>query len=140
MSDELEREVEGLRRLSRQQLKDRWRALFKAAPPAAFTPDLIARGIAGRVQEEALGGVTPEVRRLLAGGGNGASSRRRSAARATLRPGNRLVRRWRGRTYLVEVTEGGLVYDGTTFSSLSIIATKITDTRWSGPKFFGLVG
>ena len=140
MSDELEREVEGLRRLSRQQLKDRWRALFKAAPPAAFTPDLIARGIAWRVQEEALGGVTPEVRRLLAGGGNGASLRRRSAARATLRPGNRLVRRWRGRTYLVEVTEGGLVYDGTTFSSLSIIATKITGTRWSGPKFFGLVG
>lgn len=140
MSDELEQEVEGLRRLGRQQLKDRWRDLYKAAPPAAFTPDLIARGIAWRLQVKALGGLTLDVRRLLAASGKGAPVRRRSSARAALRPGNRLVRRWRGRTYVVEVTDGGLVYEGSSFSSLSVIATTITGTRWSGPKFFGLVG
>ena len=47
--------------------------------------------------------------------------------------------RWRGRTYVVDVGEGGLIYDGECFSSLSVIAGKITGTRWSGPKFFGLV-
>ncbi len=57
MSDELEEEVSALRRLSRQQLKDRWRDLYKAAPPASFTPDLLARGIAWRLQEKALGGL-----------------------------------------------------------------------------------
>lgn len=140
MNDELEQEVEGLRRLGRQYLKDRWRDLYKAAPPAAFTPDLIARGIAWRLQEKALGGLPPETRRLLAAGGEGAPVRRRSPARIALRPGNRLVRRWRGRTYVVEVTDGGLVFEGARFPSLSVIATKITGTRWSGPKFFGLVG
>ena len=139
MSSELEQEVAGLRRLSRQQLTDRWRGLFKAAPPAAFTPDLIARGIAWRLQEKALGGLTSDVRRLVAADGEGKPVRRRSPARTVLRPGNRLVRRWRGRTYVVEVTESGLVYEGAHFSSLSVIATKITGTRWSGPKFFGLV-
>lgn len=138
MSCELEQEVESLRRLSRQQLKDRWRDLYKSAPPAAFTPDLLARGIAWRLQEKALGGLAPEVRRMLAGGGEGRPRRRRSSARGSLRPGNRLVRRWRGRTYVVEVTEAGLVYEGARFSSLTVIATKITGTRWSGPKFFGL--
>ena len=128
-----------MRRLIRQQLKDRWRELFKAAPPAAFTPDLIARGIAWRLQEKALGGLAPDVRRTLTGGGEGTPRRRRSPARTSLRPGNRLVRRWRGRTYVVEVTDSGLLYEGTSFSSLSVIATKITGTRWSGPKFFGLV-
>ena len=59
--------------------------------------------------------------------------------RTTLRPGNRLIRRWRGRTYVVEVTEAGLVYENERFSSLSVIARAITGTRWSGPKFFGLV-
>ena len=132
-------EIGGLRRLSRQQLEDRWRDLYKAAPPAAFTPDLLARGIAWRLQERKLGGLTSDVRRALSGDGKGTSVRRRSPARATLRPGNRLVRRWRGRTYVVEVTEGGLVYEGSRFSSLSVIATRITGTRWSGPKFFGLV-
>ena len=138
MSEELTTELETLRGMSRQQLKDRWRALYKAAPPVAFTPDLLARGIAWRLQEKALGGLSAEARRLLGAGGEGASPRRRSA-RASLRTGNRLVRRWRGRTYVVEVTEGGLMYDGAAYTSLSVIASKITGTRWSGPRFFGLI-
>lgn len=140
MSSELEQEVESLRRQSRQQLKGRWRELYKASPPAAFTPDLLARGIAWHLQAKALGGLPPEIRRLLAGSGKGTVARRRNPARAAMRPGNRLVRRWRGRTYVVEVTEAGLLYEGTRFPSLSVIAARITGTRWSGPRFFGLVG
>lgn len=139
MTSELEQEVASLRRLSRQGLADRWRGLFRAAPPAAFTPDLIARGIAWRLQEKGLGGLAPELRRKLTCGGEGTPRQRRSPARVSLRPDNRLVRRWRGRTYVVEVTDGGLFYEGDRFSSLTVIATKITGTRWSGPKFFGLV-
>lgn len=139
MSDELEQEVESLRRMNRAQLKDRWRDLYKVAPPVAFTPDLLARGIAWRLQETALGGHSPEARRVLGQSGEGAPLRKRTSARALLRPGNRLVRRWRGRTYVVEVSERGLIYEGEPFASLSIIARRITGTRWSGPKFFGLV-
>ena len=127
--------------MGRQQLKDRWRDLFKAVPPAAFTPDLLARGIAWGLQEKALGGLSAEARRVLSEGGGGAGApAKRQASRRFLRPGNRLVRRWRGRTYVVEVGKDGLHYEGARYSSLSVIATKITGTRWSGPKFFGLVG
>ena len=141
MSSELEQQVEGLRVLSRKQLKDRWRELFRAAPPAAFTPDLLARGIAWRLQGKALGGLSANARRAIGVGeaGEGGPAMRKAASRPSLRPGNRLVRRWRGRTYVVDVREDGLVYDGERFSSLSVIAAKITGTRWSGPKFFGLV-
>ena len=140
MRSELAEEGEGLRRMSREQLKDRWRALYKAAPPAAFTPDLIARGIAWKLQERMLGGLSQEAKASIGavGAGEREQASRRSGSRPTLRPGNRLVRRWRGRTYVVEATETGLLYDGATFGSLSEIATKITGTRWSGPKFFGL--
>ena len=138
MSSELEQVVDSLRQMSRQQLKDQWRDLYKAAPPAAFTPDLLARGIGWRMQEKALGGLSTEARRWLGVGRDGGPPKQR-AMRATLKPGNRLVRRWRGRTYVVEVRENGLLYDGERFSSLSVIAGKITGTRWSGPKFFGLV-
>jgi DUF2924 family protein len=135
MSDELEQEIESLRRMSRQQLRDRWRALYKAAPPAAFAPDLLARGIAWRLQETALGGLSADARRLLRDRDKGRSPK----ARPALRPGNRLVRRWRGCTYVVEAVEGGFTFDGVRFGSLSEIAKKITGTRWSGPRFFGLV-
>ena len=141
MSTKLEEEIASLRRMSRGHLKDRWCALYKAAPPAAFTPDLLARGIAWKLQERVLGGLSPEAKRLIGvgGAGEGSPAPHRSAPRQTLRPGNRLVRRWRGRTYVVEATATGLSYDGAIFGSLSEIATKITGTRWSGPKFFGLI-
>lgn len=139
MSGELEQQIGGLRRMSREQLKGRWRDLYRVAPPVAFTPDLLARGIAWRLQEKEQGGLSLEARRMLSGSGDAVPRRRRTSARVSLRPGNRLVRRWRGRTYVVEVTDGGLMYDGTRYSSLSVIASKITGTHWSGPKFFGLV-
>ena len=141
MSNKFEQEIEGLRRMSREQLKNRWRALYKAAPPAAFTPDLLARGIAWKLQERVLGGLSQEAKASIGvvGAGDGSPAPHRSSSRPILRPGNRLVRRWRGRTYVVEATEAGFSYDGAKFGSLSEIATKITGTRWSGPKFFGLV-
>ena len=137
MSENLNDQLAALRRASRKQLTDRWRELYKAAPPAAFTPDLLARGISWRLQERVLGSLSSTARQMLGSGGERPGQR--SSPRMTLRPGNRLVRRLRGRTYVVEVTEAGLVYDGERHSSLSVIAGKITGTRWSGPKFFGLV-
>ncbi len=139
MSGELEEQIQNLRRMGREQLNLRWRDLYKAAPPAAFTPDLLARGLAWRLQEKLIGGLPLEVRQSLSSSPQNAPLRQRASSRVALRPGNRLVRRWRGRTYVVEVTEGGLIYDGMSYSSLTVIATRITGTRWSGPKFFGLV-
>lgn len=55
-----------------------------------------------------------------------------------LRPGNQLVRRWRGTTYSVDVTRDGFLFQERRYASLSTIATEITGTRWSGPRFFGL--
>ena len=133
MSASLSDEIAGLRNLSRQQLKERWRGLFKAVPPAAFTPDLLARGIAWRLQERALGGHSARVRAVLK-----CEDAKTTHHRPALRPGNRLVRRWRGRTYVVEVAERGFAFDGQQFGSLSEVARTITGARWSGPRFFGL--
>jgi hypothetical protein len=138
MSFSLEAELLALPKLGRAKLQERWRDLFKVAPPVSFTPDLLARGIAFRLQEKAQGGLNANARKMLGSAGQ-PTPRRQLSSRGSVRPGNRLVRRWRGRTYVVEVTEAGLVYDGERFGSLSLIAREITGTRWSGPKFFGLV-
>ncbi|PZT99119.1 MAG: hypothetical protein DI624_06140 [Brevundimonas sp.] len=34
--------------------------------------------------------------------------------------------------------DGGYVWNGQTFTSLSPIARQITGSRWNGPRFFGL--
>ena len=39
---------------------------------------------------------------------------------------------------MVEVVDGGFVWNGERHRSLSVIARTITGARWSGPRFFGL--
>ena len=56
------------------------------------------------------------------------------------RPGTRLVREWRGKVYEVTVMDTGYAWDGRTYPNLSRIASEITGTKWSGPRFFGLKG
>jgi Protein of unknown function (DUF2924) len=49
-----------------------------------------------------------------------------------------LTREWNGVTHRVMVLENGFAWNGRKYDSLSEIARKITGTRWSGPRFFGL--
>jgi hypothetical protein len=55
-----------------------------------------------------------------------------------LKPGGRLIREWNGTTHVVDVLEGGFLWNGQRYASLSPIARAITGARWSGPRFFGL--
>ncbi len=58
--------------------------------------------------------------------------------RPSVQSGARLLRDWNGRTHVVDVTEGGFLFDGKSYRSLSAIARQITGAQWSGPRFFGL--
>jgi DUF2924 family protein len=131
---DLAAELAELASLGRADLVQRWRTLYRAAPPACYTPDLLARGVAYRLQEQRLGALPSALRRELERDPLTPAKPRRS-----LKSGNRLVLRWRGRTYVVDVVGQSFQFDGTSYRSLSEIARKITGTRWSGPRFFGLV-
>lgn len=56
------------------------------------------------------------------------------------KPGTRLIREWQGVTHEVTIEEKGFVWNGLQYRSLSRIAQEITGTKWSGPRFFGLIG
>lgn len=64
----------------------------------------------------------------------------RNHAAATLAPATRLVRDWHGVRHEVEVVGVRRYrYRGAVYRSLSEVARAITDSHWSGPRFFGLV-
>jgi hypothetical protein len=67
-------------------------------------------------------------------------SRPSPSRQVTLRAGTRLVREWNGRTISVEVVDDHFVWNDAPYRSLSEIARAVTGTRWSGPRFFGIVG
>jgi hypothetical protein len=122
------------------QLRVRYRELFRADPPKAFGPDLLRRSIAHRIQEKAFGGLPRETQRLLDQLVRAAMAKPNGRLKLPrrIKPGSELLRTWKGRSYRVMVMADGFAYDGKTFASLSEIASEITGTRWSGPRFFGL--
>jgi hypothetical protein len=158
----IEREVAVLGDLSRDELAERWNKVYGCPPPKGVRRDLLFRAAAWHAQAKRLGGMSTNTRRLLkaaitdAGrklarrrvgesvdnGGNscsgGALRNVERDASSPLSLGTRLIRDWSGRSHVVDVIEGGFVYEAKVYRSLSAIARKITGAHWSGPRFFGL--
>jgi hypothetical protein len=131
-------ELTALEQMPLAELRERWRVIADTPPPSLAAP-LLRRLVAYRLQERRYGGVPTGVLRELkrvaeAGGVKGAPP----AYPRRLAPGTRLYREWQDRTIAVEVTEGGYLWEGKTWRSLSEIAKTVTGAHWSGPRFFGL--
>jgi hypothetical protein len=122
-----------LERASRHRLAELWIGYFGAPPPPRTSRALMIRAVAYKMQERALGGLSPATRRMLSE--EGAAPARQGRP---LRPGTVLIREWRGVAHQVTVGEDGVLYRGEPYRSLSEVARAITGTRWSGPRFFGL--
>ncbi|QOZ21662.1 hypothetical protein XI02_14065 [Bradyrhizobium sp. CCBAU 21365] len=136
----VEAELDRLPAMPIVQLRARYRGLFRTEPPKAFGPDLLRRSIAHQIQEQTYGGLSREHQRMLNQLVKAARTKPngRIAVPRRIKPGSELVRTWNRCTYRVMVMEDGFAYEGRTFASLSEIATAITGTKWSGPRFFGL--
>jgi Protein of unknown function (DUF2924) len=136
MADAVTREITALAELDRTALLQRWRTAFGREAPPRLSRALMEKAIAYEVQVKAFGGLPARTRRSLraAAKANGGSSLINLPSRGT-----RLIRAWHGTLHEVEVLEDGYLWRGVRHRSLSAIAGAITGTKWSGPRFFGLV-
>ena len=139
-SEALAEAVAELETMSKDELRQRWKANIKAAPPPRASREFLERSLAYRIQEQALGRLPPRVRKQL-----DRLTREferdpgfAPAPTQTVKPGTRLVREWKGEVHEIEILEKGYSWQGVRYGSLSKVAREITGTRWSGPAFFGL--
>jgi Protein of unknown function (DUF2924) len=122
-----------------EALRLRWTSAYGIGPLPRLSRELLIRGIAYRMQEQARGGLSGKVVRRLEQIARGEDAAHCSGASASVaRAGTRLVREWQGRAHEVVALEDGFLWNGKAYRSLSEIARLITGTRWSGPRFFGL--
>lgn len=135
----LTQQIEGLRSLSTVQLRDEWQRVWKEPAPR-LGHDLLRRGIAWELQEQVHGALPRPVLRELERVARLVERGKPLGPERAAKPGTRLVRQWRGRTFHVSVMDDGFLYDDRRYTSLSQIAQVITGTKWSGPRFFGLAG
>ena len=138
-SAEFEQEVGMLADLPRPDLVEHWRALYGVGPPKGISRPLLVRAVAYQMQAKRYGGLKPaSARRLRVIAAEQTEVGNGNTDNVVLKPGARLVREWNGVTHVVEVVDGGFIWDGERHRSLSAIARAITGARWSGPRFFGL--
>ncbi len=141
MVKQIEAKIAQLRVSSREQLLATWLKLYGKAAPGGIRRELLIPFLAYKIQENAFGGLSAstasELRRIARNLENSRGSNKLSLP-PKIKPGTRLLRKWRGDTHEVFVTESGYEYRGIGYRSLSEIARKVTRTRWSGPAFFGI--
>ncbi len=134
----VETEIGNLEQAGVITLRAEWRRLVGSDPPR-LSRDLLVRALAYRVQERALGSLSrASLKRLRTVAEDPQGVGPSPDPAASLRPGAKLVREWRGRTHVVIATETGFDYGGASYRSLTQIAKLITGAHWSGPRFFGL--
>ena len=141
----VEAEIVRLRGLDTKALRARWRTSFRQDAPTHLARHLLFAMLAYRLQAEAMGDLDAETVRFLkqvdlAPSKQAAVPLTQAFARRTrdLSPGTVLTREWSGQHHRVMVLDGGFVWEGRTYRSLSEIAKLITGTKWNGPRFFGL--
>jgi hypothetical protein len=129
-------EISRLSGLPLKEVRAAWCSEFRRDPPKGLSRDLLIRMLAWRLQEEAFGGHDAETLKLLKTfAGQDAD---KVVLFRKLKAGTTVIREYQGVRQIVTISEGGFVWEGRTYSSLSAIAHAITGAKWNGPRFFGL--
>lgn len=125
--------------LSREHLVAHWQSIYGCQPPKGVKSQLLERAYSYSLQERQFGGLKVSTKRqLLKWVRSGFDEASKRASKPRIAEGHRLIREWQGQTHIVDVVPDGFCWQGKTYGSLSAIATEITGTRWSGPRFFGV--
>jgi DUF2924 family protein len=149
MTNGIDDEMSRLSSLSIEELKSIVAKIIERPVTFAARREFLIRIAAYSVQEREFGGLSPTAKRTLhtlavsgcpPAHGAATDSRpvQKRAVRRSFKPGTRFIREWHGASHDVLILENGFRYRGKQYASLSVIARKITGTRWSGPAFFGL--
>lgn len=139
-SRSLQKALASLEACDRDELLRHWQKFYQTPPPAFLSKPLMVRAVAYKLQEQAHGCLKTAVKRILEKTAvQDVGEAKPFKPLLSVKPGTRLVREWHGQVYEVIVAHDGVLLDGVHLRSLTEAATRITGSKWSGPRFFGLV-
>ncbi|MEM0948178.1 MAG: DUF2924 domain-containing protein [Pseudomonadota bacterium] len=137
-------DIEALARATAAELRKIWQTRRGTLPPPTLSARIMRHALAWDLQAEGQGGEAPSLRRQWQGvmkrraDGVGAEAAVSGLPAKAAPTGTRLLKSWAGVSHEVIMTDDGVVWNGTTYSSLSAVARAMTGTPRNGPKFFGL--
>lgn len=126
--------------LTLPQIRECWAQAWGMRPHRHIGRKMMERSLMYKTREQNGHGLTPDQKHRL---NKLISTYKRNPdcfdqGHASLKPGMRLIRNWKGKAHVVTVTARGFIYQDKDYSSLSNIASKISGSRWNGWVFFRL--
>ncbi len=134
------RQVLELENKSSVELRKIYNNIFPEKCAENASQDQLRPKIAYRLQELVLGGLDTKTKAKLESFAKGGFIAASKPKHSDLLVGTKICKEYNNIDHQVEVTKDGFEYNGQKWNSLSAIATKITGTKWNGPKFFGMRG
>lgn len=132
--------IEQIEKMDRDLLIHFYQKNFSSQAPRSITT--IKRILSYRIQEIQQGKIKPKYQKLLDEFAINPNTivDRKEVIQYQIQQGQKITKEYHGRTYEVIKTEDGFIYNNQNYKSLSLIASKITWQKWSGPRFFNLRG
>lgn len=138
------RYIETLSITPAKELRAIWLERRGPSPPPTLSARLMRLALAWDLQAKGQGGEPRALRRqwqaIMKRRAEGAIAEEAVSgiAPVAVPEGTRLLKSWAGETHEVIVKDNSVLWNGTTYSSLSAVARAMTGTPRNGPKFFGL--
>ena len=138
---EILKRIMKLQKQSEKELLKIWHTMFDENPEIKSRKYMVAK-LAYKIQELAYGGLDAETENKIRNCAKEVTKEKTVTAKKTRKfspmIGTKITKEHGGKIHEVLVVNDGFSYEGTVYTSLSAIATKITGTRWNGLKFFGV--
>lgn len=123
----------------RAALVKKWVRFYNGRPPKGISRQTLELAVAYHRQARQHGGLPANrVKQLIRIAKQKKMGPLPISKSQQLKPGARLIREWRGQSYVVDILEKGYLWQKQVYGSLSEVAREITGARWSGPRFFGV--
>ena len=143
---EILKRITKLQNMSQKELEKVWLSMFDHKPEIVSKKYMIAK-LAYKIQEQVYGGLDEETEnkiktcaKEITKRGAKVVSNNKKTHKFSPMIGTKIVKEYKDKIHEIMVVNEGFSYEGTVYTSLSAIATKITGTKWNGLKFFGARG
>lgn len=140
--------LEELDELNREELIEKWEAVFNTKPPQHVRREFLIKYITWEIQAKRYGGLSSQAKKKLEKLQNDLTKENqistssikalKNKTNLEFKLGTKLIREYQGKKHEVLVLEKGFEYKSKPYKSLSAIANEITGTRWNGKIFFGV--
>ena len=141
--------LEALQQLSRPELIQKWKEIFKTNSPLHAKKDFLIKQIAWELQAKQQGRLSTQSKKQLDKFADNLAKNNeinekqlkescKQTSTLEIKAGTKLIREYKGEKYEVTALDKGFEYKGNQYKSLSAIANAITGTQWNGKVFFGV--